>query len=487
MAKIPPQLPPTKAQNWIRNFRKQDVFSTMASPPTITLGTTSTSATNASYAAGTTMYDVQNTAFDCLGGVFANGTTGGIPTRRLQNMTLTTGAKTASVAPARVRFATNAEKFDLCFLESAFGQFNMLVDGELVTRSKLITFGNTGNFRYITVDFGTNATTYEKTQTSIAVTTGGSGHALGDVITLNGGSGSAGGTAMSVRVTGVSAGAVTAVDIVNAGAYTSLPTGTFTQTATTGAGTGFTCPASFFNPVQSTRKMRNIELIYQEPVYFVGIVFASAATNWVLTKYKANALAPKVAFVGDSITIGTYIKYAGAHMGCSIAQRLNVWDKHIISGLGGTGWSTTNGTSPNWAHANRLQDYLDYDADVYVFIGSQNDAGKSAATIKADIETVLNHILSNKPKALIVGIGNILGDSTTLCNDIEAGFNSVNIVDSRRVRFINNHTPLKWIPSTAIGSWTCTNDLNHLSPQGLDLFANMSAEHIYQAVCEMAA
>ena len=134
-----PVLPPTRTQNWIRNFRIQDVFATMASPPTLTLGTSSTSAVNGSYGAGTTMYNVQDAVFECLGGVYANGTTGGIATRRLQNMTLTTGSKTASVAPARVRFATNAEKFDLCFLESAFGQFNLLVDGQIVTRSKAVS------------------------------------------------------------------------------------------------------------------------------------------------------------------------------------------------------------------------------------------------------------------------------------------------------------------------------------------------------------
>lgn len=489
MAKIPPQLPPTKSQNWIRNFRIQDVFATMASPPTITLSTGATSPTNGSYNTGTTMYNVQHVAFECLGGAFVDGfgTGGVIPTRRLAHISNTSGVKSPSSSPVRVRFATDAEKFDLGFYDAAFSQFNLIVDGKLVKRSKALTFTNTGNYRYVTVDFGTNVTTYQKTQVSVGSIVGGTGHAVGDIITMNGGSGGAGGSPVTFKVTQVSSGVIVNVDIQFEGAYTSLPTGTLTQASTTGSGTGFTCAATFFNPVHSTRKLRNIELIYSEPAYFVGIVLPSAATNWVVTKYKANPLAPRFAFIGDSITIGTYIQYGAAHMGASIAQRLNVWDKMIISGNGGTGWSTTNGTSANWAHANRLQDYLDYDADVYVFIGSQNDAGKSAATIKADIETVLNHILTNKPKALIVGIGNILGDSTTLCNDIQAGFESTNIIDSRRVRFINNHTPLKWLPSSALGSWTCTNDLAHLSPQGLDLFANIAAEHIYQAVCEMAA
>lgn len=487
MSKVPPPIPPTKTQNWIRNFRIQDVFATAASAPTISLSTGATSPTNGSFNTGNTMYNVQNAAFECLGGAFVDGfgTGGVVPTRRLAHISNTSGVKSPSTSPVRVKFATNAEKFDLGFYDAAFSQFMLIVDGKFIQRSKALTFTNTGNYRYVTVDFGTNVITYQKTQVSVSSLVGGTGHAVGDVITVDGGSGAAGGTPTTFKVTQVSSGVIVAVDIVFEGAYTSLPTGTLTQVSSTGAGTGFTCAASFFNPVHSTRKMRNIELIYTEPAYFVGIVFASAATNWVMTKYRANPLAPRFAFVGDSITIGTYIQYGGAHMGCSIAQRLNVWDKMIISGNGGTGWATQNGTACAWNNAYRLQDYLDYDADVYVFIGSQNDSGVAAGTLKTAIETVINHILANKPKALIVGIGNILGDSTTLANNIQAGFDSVNITDSRRVRFINNHTPLKWLPSTSLGSWTCTNDVAHLSPQGLDLFANMAAEYIYQAVCDM--
>lgn len=482
-----PVLPPTRTQNWIRNFRLRDVFSTMSSPPTFSLSTGATSPTNGSYNTGNTSYNIQNAVFEHLGGAYVDGVgTGGvIPTRRLAHISKTDGSKIASTSPVRFRFATNAEKFDLCFYDAAFSQFNLIVDGQLVKRSKALTFTNTGNYRYVTVDFGTNVITYQKTQVAVGSLVGGTGYAVGDIITMDGGSGGAGGSPVTFKVTQVNSGVISNVDIQFEGAYTSLPTGTLTQASTTGSGIGFTCAANFFNPVHTTRKMRDIEVIYQEPAYCTGIVLPSANTNLVVTKYRANPKMPKIAFVGDSITIGTYIQYAGANMGCSIAQRLGLWDKNIISGAGGTGWTKVNGTSCAWNNAYRLQDYLDYDADLYVFIGSQNDSGASAATIKASIETVLNHILTNKPKALIVGIGNILGDSTTLCNDIQAGFESVNIIDSRRVRFINNHTPLKWLPSTALGSWTCTNDAAHLSPQGLDLFAQIASEQIYQAVCEM--
>lgn len=489
MPKVPPPIPDTKTQNWIRNFKKSDVFATMASPPTFSLSTGATSPTNGSYNTGSTQYNIQNAVFEHLGGAYIDGLGAGgvVPTRRLAHISKTDGSKIASTAPARFRFATNAEKFDLAFYDAGFSQINIIVDGQIAKRSKALCFTNSGNYRYVTVDFGANTTTYQKTQVSVGSLVGGTGHAVGDVLTMNGGSGSATGTPVQFKVTQTSGGVIVNVDIQYEGSYNSLPTGTLTQVSSTGSGTGFTCAATFFNPVQSTRKMRDIEVIYQEPAYCTGLVLPSAATNWVVTKYRANPKLPKIAFIGDSINIGTYIQYAGAHMGCSMAQRLGLYDNHIISGAGGTGWTIANGTSCAWNNAYRLQDYLDYDADLYVFIGSQNDSGATAAAIKASIETVLNHILTNKPKAYIVGIGNILGDSTTLANNIQAGFESTNIVDSRRVRFINNHTPLKWLPSTSLTSWTCSNDQAHLSPQGLDLFANLAAEHIYQAVCEMTS
>ena len=60
-----------------------------------------------------------------------------------------------------------------------------------------------------------------------------------------------------------------------------------------------------------------------------------------------------------------------------------------------------------------------------------------------------------------------------------------NIIIKYQILTVKPLTTLKWLPSTSLGSYTCTSDLAHLSPQGLDLFANMAEEHIYQAVCEM--
>ena len=75
---------------------------------------------------------------------------------------------------------------------------------------------------------------------AVDTVTVGSGHAVGDVITLTGGSGSG----AKVIVTGVNSGAVTKVAVMNNFRGTGHSDGqAFTQSATTGSGTSFACAA----------------------------------------------------------------------------------------------------------------------------------------------------------------------------------------------------------------------------------------------------
>lgn len=69
-----------------------------------------------------------------------------------------------------------------------------------------------------------------------AVNAGGSGYAIGDLLTLVGGTGSY----PTVKVTAVSGGAVTAVSINTRGALTALPTSRFLATGSSGKGATFT-------------------------------------------------------------------------------------------------------------------------------------------------------------------------------------------------------------------------------------------------------
>jgi len=480
MAKVPPIAPGqylSPIEGYMLSRKDFTPMRTMAAPPTITFGT-GTSSVNGSYVNGATMANAQDSRLQCLGSIFTDGTSGGgYPNRKPTHITASAGTKSGGTAPIRVRFMTDAPEIDVCFLDVAFSQFNVIVDGEIATRDKAVTFTNSGNYRYIKVSFGANTTTYSKSQTNFAITAAGSGYAVGDIITLNGGSGGAGGTPCTVKVTQVSSGAASGVDIVNSGAYTSQPTGTFSQASTTGSGTGFQATAQFFSKNYTTKKMREIELVYHEPCTFMGIVTRADDT---ILPCVANSRLPKMAIIGDSITIGTYLEYGGSHIGATMAQILGLWDNCIISGIGGTGWNA--GATP-WSHANRVQDFIDYNADIYVFVGSQNDT--AGATLEGKIRDTLNALMSARPKALIVGIGNVLGDSTSLANSIGNGFALA--ADQSRIRYCNNHTPTKWIPSAYATDWAVTSDSSHLTQDGMDRFARIAAEAVWTSVSAMVA
>lgn len=465
----------TALQRWARAFGGVgEPFDVMQTPPTITFGT-GTSSVDTNFVNGATRFDAQNAVFTKSGSIFVAATAAGSrPVFTPSHITDSSGVKGSQNAPIRYRFMTDATAVDFCFRDNLLSQFNILVDGQFVARDRTAVFGNTGQYRYVKLDFGTDVVTYGKAATT-SITAAGSGYAVGDVITLNGGTGSASGTPATVRVGTVSGGAVTTVDVVSKGAYTTQPTGTFSQASTTGSGTGFQMSASFFQPAHSTRRMRVVELVYGAPALFLGIVTASSDA---VVPAPLDANAPKVAFIGDSITDGTYLQYGAGHIGSTIAQRLGWWDKHIVSGIGGTGWNA--GTTP-WSHANRIQDFIDYDADAYVFIGSQNDTAGTA--LEAKVTSTLEALVAGRPKAYIVGIGNILGDSTTLADSIGTGFAAVT---SRRVTYLNNHSPQKWMPAASATQWTVTSDANHLSQEGMDRFARISADRIAAALVGMA-
>lgn len=447
-------------------------FPVMALPPALTRGT-GTSTVNTSYVNGNTMVRGDSSILEYEGSIFETGTaSGGFPIRKPTHITSAAGVKGGSSAPLRVRFMTDAPTFDICFLERSFSQLNIIVDGEYAYRRKAVTMGNTGNYRYYNVNFGIDNVTYGKVQASIAITTPGVGYVVGDIITLDGGTANATGAPCKVMITQVgSNGTAQQVDVYEPGAYTTQPTGTFSQVSSTGTGTGLTLEAVFFSKSHSTRRMRKIEIIYSSPADFIGIVGTTIDT---FLPYPSTAIKqPRLCVIGDSIQIGTYLGYGGSHIGCSLAQSLGLWDKLVINGIGGTGWIT--GGVVAWSSPSRVADFIAHQADIYVIIGSQNDGGASPALQSAVTDT-LNKILDGVPNCRIVGIGNVLGANVPLASSIAAGYEGVS--RKSRVSFINNQAPSQWLSGLATPSWVVTNDANHLNQEGQDYFAKISAPYI---------
>lgn len=435
-----------KVKAWARrSVGVTNRFATMSSPPTITMGNTNQSTVNPSAGTnGQVSIAVTNAIITATGAsAFTSQLLGGtFPYLRAESITSTTGTKSFS-GPLRFRFCTDAPAIDLLFLDGQGTSFSLVIDGQWVARRKLGAFTNTGNFRYHKIDFGADVVTYSRADTGFVVTSAGSGYAVGDYVTL--GVSSTGGetasTAVVVRVAQVSGGGVQLVQVHNPGVATALPSGTYSQASTTGSGTGLQLTAQFFTIEHSTRRMRQIELVVEGPATFYGVVVDA---NSSILPYYANPLVPRTFVVGDSITAGTYTAYAGGGWISSAAQKLDLWDSLIVSAQGGTGWNVANGTAPAWSHANRVADMIAANADIYIFAGGQNDTAN--ASLQSAVTTVLTNLQAARPNAYIVGIGNIMGASTSHASLISAGFAAAPNQD--RVRFINNQSPVSWFPTT---------------------------------------
>lgn len=472
-----------RARNWARNYMirgMQDRFGVMASPPTFTKGTTDTSSVNPGIGANTVQFNGQDDRLSWLGGPYLTATTLGVPTRYLENQTISTGAKIGT-GMARIRFMTDAEAVDFAFQEGVALDINVIVDGQMAQRSRPLGFANSGLMRWVKFDLGTNAVTYALDQAP-SITSGGAGHAVDDVITLDGGGGGATGTAAKVRVAAVSGGVITAISPELAGAYSAQLTGTVSQASTTGVGVGATFSATRQAPRNSTRRLRTIELLIRNSSKrFLGIALPEGRT---LLPAPALTNAPSLLFIGDSITDDTYPAYAGYSVASTISQRLGLHDRHSQQTKGGTGWNKDNIAGNQglaWASAERIADVVAEAPDIAVYIGSQNDtAGTALETAMGAALTTLQAAL---PDTLFVGIGNIMGDVTALSTSIAAGWALA--PDQTRVRYLNNQSP-KWIPSAFISQWAEVGDANHPHADGVDWFSTLAATQIGTAICEMA-
>ena len=465
----------SRVRNWARAFQIRGVqpfAPAMASPPTITKSAGNTSSVNASYVNNAVQYNGQSGVFTWLGGQFvATTVAGGIPTYTDQKITLSDASKAAS-GVNRVKFLTDSPQIDCNLVEGQGLQFNVLVDGVLAYRSKPVAPSNSGNCRWWKIDFGTNTFTYACDMTLAPPTAGGSGHAQNDVITFPNG--------LVCRVTNVTGGVINNMTVQSPESFSTSTPGVLSQVSTTGTGTGATVNPLFLARRNTTRTLREIELIFTAGSQFLGVVLATGAT--ILPALVNNAM-PKVVFVGDSITEGTYLAYTGGHLASNIAQRLGWWEQHQISAQGGTGWNIANGTSQAWSATSRKADFIAQAADIYVFMGSQNDT--AGAALQSSVTATLSAIQTALPNALCVGIGNIMGDSTTLCASIAAGWADASL-DQTRLRFINNHSPNKWFPSaTYTGDYGTVSDFNHPSNAGIEVFSGLAAYNIANAVQAM--
>lgn len=466
---------------WARSYTGvRPRFPVMAAPPTITVGTANATVNaNTGYSctaqanSGRIVYAGPNTyVFDGSNRV----TTGSVTTN---------SDNTANASPIGVaRFMTEAPAFELPF-RANFGQVNITVDDEFASRTRgVCELPVTGAPHQVKVDFGANT----RTQYLIGISrsAAGSGYAVGDRITLAGGTG----TPAVVTVTQAFTGGADAVAITTAGSYSATPSGTITQASTTGSGTGATFTSPFWASQQTTRRLRRVRVIWTGYIQFAGVNVA--ASDNVLP-WPVSPRVPRMMVVGDSQQ-DTFVDYAGGQMGYSIAQHLGLADAVTISSYGGTGYLSTNGIGLNWTDARRIADIIRQAPDIVLIIGSQNDWNQNTATLTAAVRTMLNTLLAALPNTLFVGIGPVVGNSSTVnaANAIAAGWTGAN--DQGRVRFIDNFT-VPWItgfgesaitasPTTNAGYWVASEQY-HLHGFGVEYWAEIAATRVGDALLAM--
>lgn len=478
----------SRLQFWARSYKGlEERPAVMTAPPTLSASLASTVNSRSGYQA-THQWD--HPSLQVLGTTLTALATD--PTKRSTpgHITFADGVKQVSNAPISVYFATDAPEFELVIRGVGGTAVGGMINGKYISRNRqdYPAIINDGQPKYVKYSFGTDTLGYQITNATILA--GGSGWTVGDVFSISGGTG----TAATGVVTQVSAGAVVGASIQNPGDYSVLPT---TTLATTGAGTGLTfhgrdAATATNRPIigatRTARRMRRVRTIFHAPgQQFAGINIGAQDT---LVPCPVSRRLPKICFIGDSITIGTYLLYAGAHMALAIAQMLGLDANFSVSAIGGTGWNKNNtAVSPNgpaWSDALRVADFISEAADIYIWMGSQNDTGNPA--LQAAVTATLNQVMAARPQSVHVVAGGIVASSTQWPY-IRDG--ALAASDQRRLRTIDNSTLLSGTGS--IGSETSTgnysfylsSDNSHIAQIGLDFYAEALAGQIGDALLSM--
>lgn len=171
------------------------------------------------------------------------------------------------------------------------------------------------------------------------VSAGGSGYAVGNVLTISGGTST---TAATVTVATVSSGAVLTVTISNAGAYTAVPTNPAATTG--GAGSGATFTLSFGINNAFTITQAGTGYVEQPTITFSGGGGSAAAA------YAYVGAATSIKAIGGSPNSNSLQFFTPNGIGLAISDAGNVAVNYWSMKAGATGGGTL--LSPNGPDAN---------------------------------------------------------------------------------------------------------------------------------------
>ncbi|MBP1857139.1 SGNH/GDSL hydrolase family protein [Rhizobium herbae] len=340
------------------------------------------------------------------------------------------------------------------------GSITMLCDGKLVSKALFSEEHpglNDDTEHFVLNDFGDDVQTLALVNP--AILSGGTGHAVGDVITQAGGTFT---TAAQIRVTSVNAGVITGAAIHRAGVYSVAPA-TTTQGGTTGSGTGATFTTAF-GKLHTTKQLRRVEMILGFGVRFGGINVDGGVS---VLPWAENTEMAKLLIAGDSLTQGFFNGYEGGNWSRQAAYMLGLEERFVQYGFSGRGFLK------NTLFPVDTPGIIALAPDMLVIADGFNDmfqfGSMTAAALTAEVTARVNELLTNLPKVRIVGIGPFY-DTTSgnaCTNAIAAGYAAAS--DPTRVRFYD----LDATAAYKVGDAYSSTDNTHPGQSGQDFLGAM--------------
>jgi lysophospholipase L1-like esterase len=323
----------------------------------------------------------------------------------------------------KVRFLLTGRRFDVLMVNFSGRGLSVYIDGQLVsdepsTGTNPWSALNNSNRHFALYDFGADAAPSYVAET--ASLSGGSGHALGDEITLAGGTFT---TATVLRVTGVTGGVVSSIAIKSPGSYSVRPAaGPMVQGSTTGTGTGFTYTPTW-GRFRTTQKPRRVEIVVASGVYFGGI---NIDTNTIIAPWPVAG--PKFLVAGDSFSADAIQRYAAGNWSEQLAWRLGLHDNFERIAIGGRGYVAGSPLSVDLAAIiARAPDML------LIPLGT-NDSASNQISLQATVTANLNALLAALPNVRIVAYTGWT-DTGSQSTAIKAGLAAVD--DQTRLRLLD--------------------------------------------------
>ena len=436
---------------WARSYRGvRELPATAAVQPTITIG--ANNAPSTIYGSNTVTILPSSTKLTVAGGTLSESS----------------GYwSAASDLRARLRFVHVGRRFEVKLQSTSGRGIAVYVDGELVTPADFPAGLNVTQNQFVLFDYGSNTVTHSVVSGTVAA--GGSGYAVGDEITVAGGTST---TPAVLRVVSVSSGAVTGVYQKTPGSYSVKPTNAVAQASTTGSGTGATFNLTW-GQAHSTIKPRRVEIVLDNGVKVAGF---NVDTSDMMTPWPVPSTAMRFYVATDSFGDFAFSLNPARNWMRQLAHLIDAHDDSWLHGTSGRGYLVGS------TFAAAIPGIIGRAPDVIVVALGLNDSfTKSAAEIEAAVTSQYNTLFASLPDLRIVcvtgwQVSQAIADATAAGALASSKPNQVRTINLTTLGIYTGSTDDNLVSS----------DASHPSQVGHDALAATIAPLVANAICEMA-